>query len=60
MSLAASFEIEYLQYLKPDGTLSGPLPPAVALTSSSYRNFRSPDWSRLLDLNCAPEVAWKV
>ena len=30
MSLAASFEIEYLQYLKPDGTLSGPLPPAVA------------------------------
>ena len=29
MSVAASFEIEYLQYLKPDGTLAGPLPPAV-------------------------------
>src|SRR5690606_31028518 len=29
MSLAASFEIEYLQYLKPDGSLSGDLPPAV-------------------------------
>ena len=29
MTTAASFDIEYLQYLKPDGTLSGPLPPAV-------------------------------
>jgi len=29
MGTAASFDIEYLQYLKPDGTLSGPLPPAV-------------------------------
>lgn len=28
MTLAASFEIEYLQYLKPDGTLAAPLPPA--------------------------------
>lgn len=29
MTVAAQFEIEYLQYLKPDGTLAGPLPPAV-------------------------------
>ena len=29
MSLAAEFKIEYLQCLKPDGTLAGPLPPAV-------------------------------
>jgi len=29
MSTAAHFDIEYLQYLKPDGTLAGPLPPAV-------------------------------
>ena len=28
MTLAASFEIEYLQYLKPDGTLAAPLPAA--------------------------------
>ncbi|MBS0200780.1 MAG: pyruvate dehydrogenase (acetyl-transferring) E1 component subunit alpha, partial [Proteobacteria bacterium] len=28
MTTAASFEIEYLQYLKPDGTLAAPLPPA--------------------------------
>jgi pyruvate dehydrogenase E1 component alpha subunit len=29
MTVAARFEIEYLQYLKPDGTLAGDLPPAV-------------------------------
>ena len=29
MTVAAQFEIEYLQYLKPDGTLAGRLPPAV-------------------------------
>ncbi|MGY0504985.1 pyruvate dehydrogenase (acetyl-transferring) E1 component subunit alpha [Luteimonas sp. e5] len=29
MSTAAEFKIEYLQCLKPDGTLAGPLPPAV-------------------------------
>jgi len=29
MSVAAEFQIEYLQCLKPDGTLAGPLPPAV-------------------------------
>ncbi|HRO62324.1 pyruvate dehydrogenase (acetyl-transferring) E1 component subunit alpha [Thermomonas sp.] len=29
MAIAASFEIEYLQYLKPDGKLVGKLPPAV-------------------------------
>ena len=29
MTIAAKFEIEYLQYLKPDGKLSGKLPPAV-------------------------------
>ena len=29
MSIAAEFKIEYLQCLKPDGTLAGPLPPAV-------------------------------
>ncbi len=29
-TLAAQFQIEYLQYLKPDGTLSGPLPPSLA------------------------------
>lgn len=29
MSTAAHFEIDYLQYLKPDGTLEGSLPPAV-------------------------------
>ena len=28
MTIAASFEIEYLQYLKPDGTLAAPLPAA--------------------------------
>ena len=29
MTTAATFEIEYLQFLKPDGTLAGKLPPAV-------------------------------
>ncbi|WP_297832027.1 pyruvate dehydrogenase (acetyl-transferring) E1 component subunit alpha [Thermomonas sp.] len=29
MAIAASFEIEYLQYLNPDGKLVGKLPPAV-------------------------------
>ncbi len=29
MAIAASFEIEYLQYLNPDGKLAGKLPPAV-------------------------------
>ncbi len=29
MRLAAQFEIEYLQYLGPDGVLTGPLPPAI-------------------------------
>src|SRR3546814_9686502 len=29
MTIAAKFEIEYLQYLGPDGKLSGKLPPAV-------------------------------
>ena len=29
MTTAATFEIEYLQYLKPDGTLAAKLPPAV-------------------------------
>src|SRR3546814_114536 len=29
MTIAAKFEIEYLQYLSPDGKLSGKLPPAV-------------------------------
>ena len=29
MATAASFEIEYLQYLTPDGKLVGKLPPAV-------------------------------
>ncbi|PNS09173.1 pyruvate dehydrogenase (acetyl-transferring) E1 component subunit alpha [Solilutibacter silvestris] len=30
MTIAASFEIEYLQYLKPDGTLAAPLPAAFS------------------------------
>ena len=29
MTIAAKFEIEYLQYLKPDGKLSGKLPPEI-------------------------------
>ncbi|WP_240125769.1 pyruvate dehydrogenase (acetyl-transferring) E1 component subunit alpha [Thermomonas alba] len=40
MSTAAHFEIEYLQYLKPDGTLAGPLPPAVPDASALLPLFK--------------------
>ena len=49
MSLAASFEIEYLQYLKPDGTLSGPLPPAVADAAALLPLFKRMLFVRTFD-----------
>ena len=49
MSLAASFEIEYLQYLKPDGTLSGPLPPAVPDAAALLPLFKQMLFVRTFD-----------
>ena len=49
MTVAASFEIEYLQYLKPDGSLSGPLPPAVADAAALLPLFKQMLFLRTFD-----------
>ena len=49
MTVAARFEIEYLQYLKPDGTLSGPLPPAVADANALLPLFKKMLYVRTFD-----------
>ena len=49
MTLAAQFEIEYLQCLKPDGTLNGPLPPAVADPSKLVPLFKRMLFVRTFD-----------
>ena len=49
MTVAASFEIEYLQYLKPDGSLSGELPPAVQDASALLPLFKRMLFVRTFD-----------
>ena len=49
MTLAAQFEIEYLQCLKPDGTLAGPLPPAVRDPEQLVELFRTMLFVRTFD-----------
>jgi len=49
MTLAASFEIEYLQYLTPDGSLAGPLPAAVPDAASLLPLFKQMLFVRTFD-----------
>ncbi len=49
MTTAAKFEIEYLQYLKPDGSLSGKLPPAVANAAALLPLFKQMLYVRTFD-----------
>ena len=49
MSLAASFEIEYLQYLTPDGVLAAPLPPAVPEPAALLPLFKQMLFVRTFD-----------
>ena len=49
MSIAASFKIEYLQYLKPDGTLAGELPPAVSEPAALLPLFKQMLFLRTFD-----------
>ena len=49
MTVAAKFEIEYLQYLKPDGSLSSPLPPAVANAEALLPLFKKMLYVRTFD-----------
>lgn len=49
MTTAARFEIEFLQYLKPDGTLNGPLPPAVPDNDLLVAIFRKMLFLRTFD-----------
>ena len=49
MTVAASFEIEYLQYLKPDGTLAAPLPPAVPNAEALLPLFKQMLFVRTFD-----------
>ena len=49
MTVAASFDIEYLQYLKPDGSLSGPLPPAVPNAAALLPLFKRMLFVRTFD-----------
>ena len=49
MTVAASFEIEYLQYLAPDGSLSGPLPPAVPNAAALLPLFKRMLFVRTFD-----------
>ena len=49
MTVAASFEIEYLQYLKPDGTLAAPLPPAVPDATALLPLFKQMLFVRTFD-----------
>ncbi|MBP6438369.1 MAG: pyruvate dehydrogenase (acetyl-transferring) E1 component subunit alpha, partial [Thermomonas sp.] len=49
MTTAATFEIEYLQFLTPDGTLSRPLPPAVPEPAALLPLFRQMLFLRTFD-----------
>lgn len=49
MTTAATFEIEYLQYLKPDGTLDGKLPPAVKDAKALLPLFKQMLYVRTFD-----------
>lgn len=49
MTLAAQFEIEYLQYLGPDGKLAGKLPPAVADAKALLPLFKQMLFVRTFD-----------
>jgi pyruvate dehydrogenase E1 component alpha subunit len=49
MTTAATFEIEYLQYLKPDGTLAGKLPPAVKDAKALLPLFKQMLYERTFD-----------
>ena len=49
MSIAASFEIEYLEYLKPDGTLANALPPAVQDAAALVPLFKQMLFLRTFD-----------
>ncbi|MDE2408458.1 MAG: pyruvate dehydrogenase (acetyl-transferring) E1 component subunit alpha [Xanthomonadaceae bacterium] len=49
MRTAASFEIEYLQYLAPDGTLAAPLPPAVPDAAALLPIFKQMLFLRTFD-----------
>ncbi len=49
MTIAATFEIEYLQYLKPDGTLSSPLPAAVPTAEALLPLFKKMLYVRTFD-----------
>ena len=49
MSTAAHFDIEYLQYLKPDGSLAGPLPPAVPDAAALLPIFKQMLFLRTFD-----------
>ncbi len=49
MTLAAQFEIEYLQYLTPEGKLQGKLPPAVADAKSLLPLFKQMLFVRTFD-----------
>jgi len=49
MTIAAKFEIEYLQYLGPDGKLSGKLPPAVKDAKALLPLFKQMLYVRTFD-----------
>ncbi|MDO5609170.1 MAG: pyruvate dehydrogenase (acetyl-transferring) E1 component subunit alpha [Pseudomonadota bacterium] len=49
MTLAAKFEIEYLQYLAPDGTLAKPLPPACTDAAKLVPLFKRMLYVRTFD-----------
>src|SRR5690606_20556864 len=49
MTIAAKFEIEYLQYLGPDGKLSGKLPPAVKDAKALLPLFKQMLYIRTFD-----------
>jgi 2-oxoisovalerate dehydrogenase E1 component alpha subunit len=49
MTVAAKFEIEYLQYLKPDGKLAGKLPEAVADAADLVPLFKQMLFVRTFD-----------
>ncbi len=49
MSVAAQFEIEYLQYLKPDGALAAPLPAAVPDAAALLPLFKQMLYVRTFD-----------
>lgn len=49
MTIVAKFEIEYLQYLKPDGKLAGKLPPAVKDAKALVPLFKQMLYVRTFD-----------